>query len=160
VIKLLQLSFFVGLLISCNQKKEAAEDNLKFYTVKPIDSLVAIIDSNVSEILSKDDTTFTQFVVSREKKLIKDFLFKDGSGMIYCVDKLRLYGLSIKKYYFKNDQLIKVSFASIDGFSSRDLGSYYYSKEKAFLINTSNRRLPRPDAALEEAKNYIKENKR
>ena len=156
MIKLLQLIFFVGLLISCNQKKESADDNLKFYTVKPIDSLVAIIDSNVSEILSKDDTTFAQFILAKEKKLIKNFLFKDEARMIYCVDKLRLYGLSIKKYYFKNDQLIKVSFASIDGFSSRDLGSYYYSKEKAFLITTSNRRVPRPDAALQEAKFYQK----
>jgi hypothetical protein len=156
VIKILQLSFFVGLLISCNQKKEPADDNLKFYTVKPIDSLVAIIDSNVSEILSKDDTTFAQFILAKEKKLIKNFLFKDEARMIYCVDKLRLYGLSIKKYYFKNDQLIKVSFASIDGFSSRDLGSYYYSKEKAFLLTTSNRRLPKPDAALQEAKFYLK----
>ena len=107
MIKLLQLIFFVGLLISCNQKKEAAEDNLKFYTVKPIDSLVAIIDSNVSEILSKDDTTFAQFVIAKEKKLIKNFLFKDGSGMIYCVDKLRLYGLSMKKYYFKKRSINK-----------------------------------------------------
>jgi hypothetical protein len=162
VIKLLQLGFFVSLLISCKHKKELADDHsnsLKFYTAKSIDSLVTIIDSNVSETLSKDDTTFTQFVVSEEKKLIRNFLFKDVSRMIYCVDKLRLYGLSIKKYYFKNDQLIKVSFSGIDGFSSRSLGSYYYSREKAFLITTSNRRLPRPDAALEEAKNYLKENK-
>lgn len=156
MIKLLPLGLFISLLISCHQKKEPADDSLKFYTVKSIDSLVAIIDSNVSEIFLKDDTTFAQFVISKEKKLIKNFLFKDLSRMIYCVDKLRLYGLSIKKYYFKNDQLIKVSFASIDGFSSRDLGGYYYSKEKAFLINTSNRRLPRPDAALEEAKDFLK----
>jgi hypothetical protein len=161
VIKLLQFGFFVSLLISCNGKKESADDtdSLKFYTAKSIDSLVAIIDSNVSETLLKDDTTFAQFVISKEKKLMKNFLVKDVSRMIYCVDKMRLYGLSIKKYYFKNDQLIKVSFSGIDGFSSRSLGSYYYSKEKAFLITTSNRRLPRPDAALEEAKNYLKENK-
>jgi hypothetical protein len=163
VIKLLQLSFFVSLLIACNQKKESADDpgnNVKFYTAKSIDSLVTIIDSNVSEALLKDDTAFAQFVISTEKKLIKNFLFKDGSGMIYCVDKLRLYGLSMKKYYFKSDQLIKASFSGIDGFRARSLGSYYYSKEKAFLITTSNRRLPRPDAALEEAKNYLKEDKK
>jgi hypothetical protein len=163
VIKLLQLGFFFSLLISCNQRKKSTNDSgdgMKFYTAKSIDSLVAIIDSNVSAILVKGDTAFNQFVGSREKKLIKNFLFKDESGMIYCIERLRLYNLSVKKYYFKNGQLIKVTFSNIDGFSSRNSGDYYYSKEKAFLITTSNRRLPRPDAALEEAKKYLKESKR
>jgi hypothetical protein len=162
VIKLLQLAFFVCLLISCNQNRVSVDDTnntLKFYTAKSIDSLVTIIDNSVSEILSKDDTTLAHFVSSKDKKLVKTYPFQDLSRMIYHVQKLGLYGLSIKKYYFKNDQLIKVSFASIDGFSSKALGSYYYSKEKAFLMTTSNRSLPRPDAALEQAKYYLKENK-
>lgn len=75
--------------------------------------------------------------------------------MVYAVEKKGLYSLSIKRYYFKADQLIKVSFGSIDGFTSKYLGSYYYSQEKAFLITTSNRSLPRPDSALKQAKHYL-----
>jgi len=43
----------------------------------------------------------------------------------------------------------------MEAFSVRSQGAYYYSKEKVFLMTTSNRRLPKPETALEQAKKYL-----
>lgn len=157
---LLQFILLLSLLSSCKQNNSAEEvDNgLRFYTAKSIDSLVSLIDKAVADTLSKDDTTFAQFVSAKERrKLVNNYKFRDFTRMIYYIQKDRLQNLSIKKFYFDQDQLIKISFSRISGFSTRMLGSYYYSKEKVFLLTTSNRSLPKPDAALEQAKYYLKQ---
>ena len=150
------------LLYACSNKPPVEDLNsLTFYTAKSIDSIVSIIDSNAAAIFSKDDTTFLNFISSNNtKQHIKDLAFEDSSlRMIYHIEKCGLYCSSLRRFYFKNKQLIKVSFSSLEDFSVRSQGAYYYSKEKAFLMTTSNRRLPKPETALEQAKKYLGRNK-
>ena len=156
--KLSQLIFLALLFFACNSNKQPPEDlsSLKFYTAKSIDSIANIIDSNASVIFSKDDTTLSNFISSKTKQHIKDLAFEDSSlRMIYYIEKCGLYCSSLRRFYFKNNQLIKVSFTSMESFNVRSQGAYYYSKEKAFLITTSNRRLPKPEITLEQAKKYL-----
>jgi len=156
--KLLQLIFLALLFFACNRNKQPVADSssLQFYTAKSIDSLVNIIDSNASVIFSKDDTTLLNFISSKTKQHIKDVAFEDSSlRMIYYIEKCGLYCSSLRRFYFKNNQLIKISFSSLEAFSMRSEGAYYYSKEKVFLMTTSNRRLPKPETALEQAKKYL-----
>ena len=158
--KLLQLIFLALLFFACNRNKQAPADlsSLKFYTAKSIDSIANIIDSNASAIFSKDDTTLSNFISSKTKQHIRNLAFEDSSlKLIYYIEKCGLYCSSLRRFYFKNNQLIKVSFTSIESFSLKNQGAYYYSKEKAFLMTTSNRRLPKPEIALEQAKKYLKE---
>ena len=156
--KLSALIFLALLFFACNRNKQPPADlsSLKFYTAKSIDSIANIIDSNLSVIFSKDDTTLSNFISSKTKQHIKDLVFDDSSlRMIYYIEKCGLYCSSLRRFYFKNKQLIKVSFTSMESFNVRSQGAYYYSKEKAFLITTSNRRLPKPEVALEQAKKYL-----
>ena len=155
--KLLQLIFLL-LFFSCNRNKQPVADSssLQFYTAKSIDSIVNIIDSNASVIFSKDDTTLLNFISSKTKQHIKNLAFEDSSlRMIYYIEKCGLYCSSLRRFYFKDSQLIKISFSSMEAFSVKSQGGYYYSKEKVFLMTTSNRRLPKPEAALEQAKKYL-----
>ena len=156
--KLLQLIFLALLFFACNRNKQPPGDlsSLKFYTAKSIDSIVNIIDSNASVIFSKDDTTLSNFISSKTKQHIKDLAFDSSVRLIYYIEKCGLYCSSLRRFYFKNNQLIKVSFTSMESFSLKNQGAYYYSREKAFLITTSNRRLPKPEIALEQAKRYLK----
>ena len=153
------LIFLALLFFACNRNKQAPADlsSLKFYTAKSIDSIANIIDSNASVIFSKDDTTLAAFISSKTKHHIKKLAFEDSSlRLIYYIEKCGLYCSSLRRFYFKNSQLIKVSFTSMESFSLKNQGAYYYSKEKAFFMTTSNRRLPKPEAALEQAKTYLK----
>ena len=158
--RFLFLAFLVLLFFSCNRKEQprTPNDSLQFYTARSIDSIVNIIDSNVSASFLKDDTTFAQFITSNSKRRVKNLAFADSLRMLYYIERCGLYCSRIRRYYFKNDQLIKVSFGSVESLSLVKLGDYYYSKEKAFLMTTSNRRLPKPDSALAQAKRYLKGN--
>lgn len=153
------LTFLLLLFFSCSRKKPFAvpNDSLKFYTAKSIDSIVNIIDSNVSARFLKDDTTFVQFISSKSKRRVKNLAFADSLRMLYYIEHCGLYCSRLRRYYFKNDQLIKVSFGNAESLSLIKLGDYYYSKEKAFLMTTSSRQLPKPDSALAQAKRYLKE---
>ncbi len=157
--KLLQFICLCILFFSCNGNKQPVDerDSLKFYTARTIDSIVNIIDSNATVIFSKDDTTLSNFLSANTKQHVKDLIFDDSSSrMIYNIEKCGLYCSSLRKFYFKDNQLIKVSFSSMESFSLKSQGAYYYSREKPFLMTTSNRRLPKPEAALEQAKKYLK----
>ena len=156
--KQLGLIFLALLFLACNRNKQAPADlsSLTFYTAKSIDSIANIIDSNASVFFSKDDTTLFNFISSKTKQQIKDLAFEDSSlRMIYYIEKCGLYCSSLRRFYFKNNQLIKVLFTSMESFSLKNQGAYYYSKEKAFLITTSNRRLPKPEIVLEQGKKYF-----
>ena len=156
--KQFQLIFLALLVFACNRNKQSSPDlsSLKFYTAKSIDSIATIIDSNASAIFLRDDTTFTNFISSKTKQHIKDLTFEDSSlRMIYYIEKCGLYCSLLRRFYFKNSQLIKVSFTSMESFSLKNQGAYYYSKEKAFLITTSNRRLPKPEIVLEQGRKYL-----
>lgn len=157
--KLLQLILLALLFFTCNSNKQPPADlsSLKFYTAKSVDSIANIIDSSASVIFSKDDTALSNFISSKTKQHIKNLAFEDSSlKLIYYIEKCGLYCSSLRRFYFKNNQLIKISFTSMESFSLKNLGAYYYSKEKAFLITTSNRKLPKPEIALEQAKKYLK----
>jgi hypothetical protein len=60
------------------------------------------------------------------------------------------------RYYFKDSQLIKASFATAEAFKSLGQGDYYYSKEKLLLNSTIDDTLPSPETVLHRAKNYLK----
>ena len=157
--KLSQLTFLASLFFACNSNKQPPADlsSLKFYTAKSIDSIANILDSNASVIFSKDDTTLSNFISSKTKQHIKDLAFEDSSlRMIYYIEKCGLYCSSLRRFYFKNNQLIKVSFTWMESFSLKNQGAYYYSQEKVFFITTSNRRLPKPEIILEQGKKYLR----
>ncbi len=149
--------FLSMLFYACREKQPAEKLNtLKFYTARSIDSIVHIIDSNAAEWISKNDTAFSNFISSNSKQHTKDLAFEDSSlRLIYYIEKCGLYCSSLRRFYFENNQLIKVSFSAMESFSVRSQGAYYYSKEKAFVMTTSNRRLPKPETALEQAKKYL-----
>lgn len=157
-VKILQVIFLSMLINACRDEQPAEKLNtLKFYTARAIDSIVQIIDSKASEWISKNDTAFSNFISSNSKQHKKDLAFEDSSvRMIYYREKCGLYCSWLRKFYFKNNQLIKVSFSALESLSIKNQGAYYYSREKAFLMTTSNRRLPKPETALEQAKKYLR----
>lgn len=73
------------------------------------------------------------------------------------LQKCGKYCVSMVRYYFKDDQLIKASFATAEGFSGMGLGDYYFSEEKLLLKTGDNDKLPSPETILQRAKKYLKE---
>jgi hypothetical protein len=151
------IAAFCFLSVSCDRKQENAvvpANGLKAFTARVIDSIADVIDSSVSMQLLKEDSTFKQFISSASKRRVRNFAFPDSLGMVYYIEKCGPYCLRLRRSYFKDGQLIKVSFGIAQSLSLRRLGDYYYSKEKAFLLTSSSRQLPKPDSALAQAKRH------
>src|SRR5688572_3077851 len=91
-------------LISCNSKKASfvePDSTLTSYTARVIDSIVNIIDSNVSARFLKEDSTFKQFISSQSRRRVKNLEFGDSTRMVYYIEKCGSYCLRLRRSYFK-----------------------------------------------------------